>query len=186
MPPSSKAAQTAALLHSIVKNAKRVIDARLRALGLSAARVPLLLVLDRSGPVHQRELAVSCGLAARTVTELVDALERDGLVERRRDPNDRRAHEVHLTEAGAAILREVHAVHAQVIEDVLDGLGAERLDRLADTLGELDRRIRALDGSGAPPGPERCAAGLVGEPVADGSGPDGLPRAARARRVETR
>ncbi len=73
------------------KRMRRLVDAELSECGLSLSRTKLLSELSNHGPVHQSSLATTFGLAARTVTELVDTLERDGLVERRADPNDRRA-----------------------------------------------------------------------------------------------
>ncbi|MFD9123591.1 MarR family winged helix-turn-helix transcriptional regulator [Kitasatospora sp. NPDC059571] len=105
------------------------VDGRLREHGASVARLRALRILARSGePLRMRDLSDLLGNAPRTTTALVDALERDGLVERVRHPADRRAFLVALTDAGARRHRE-----------------AEELDRAALTAatGSLDDAERA-------------------------------------------
>ena len=66
-------------------------------------------VLTRHGPVRLGALSEHLRIAARSATEVVDALEKDGLVERRPDPCDRRATLVSLTIRGAQVAAGVRA-----------------------------------------------------------------------------
>jgi DNA-binding MarR family transcriptional regulator len=66
-------------------------------------------VLTRHGPVRLGALSEHLRIAARSATEVVDALEMDGLVERRPDPCDRRATLVALTGRGAQVAAGVRA-----------------------------------------------------------------------------
>jgi DNA-binding MarR family transcriptional regulator len=66
-------------------------------------------VLTRHGPVRLGALSEHLRIAARSATEVVDALEKDGLVERRPDPCDRRATLVALTGRGAQVAAGVRA-----------------------------------------------------------------------------
>ncbi|MCL2850349.1 MAG: MarR family transcriptional regulator, partial [Micrococcales bacterium] len=75
------------------------------------------------GTARPGELATALNLAPRSVTTKVDLAEAAGLVERRRDPTDRRATVVALTDRGATVL-------AQVCADRTRGMSA-RLARLA-------------------------------------------------------
>jgi DNA-binding MarR family transcriptional regulator len=68
----------------------RAFDGGMSACGLSLARTKVLAQLQRSGPVRPSVLAAEFGFAPRTITELVDTLERDGLAARQPDPTDRR------------------------------------------------------------------------------------------------
>jgi DNA-binding MarR family transcriptional regulator len=106
------------------------VDAQLRGHGLSVSRLRLLRALATSTePLRMRDLGEALGVAARTVTSLVDALEREGLVERIRHPTDRRAYLLALTDLG----RTTHA-------------RAEEIDRtaLATATGSLTAQQRAL------------------------------------------
>jgi MarR family transcriptional regulator for hemolysin len=61
----------------------------------------------------QHDLAVAVGIEGPTLTRHLDALERAGIVQRRRDPDNRRAVLVELTEAG-------HALHGRLLEIVIE------------------------------------------------------------------
>jgi DNA-binding MarR family transcriptional regulator len=59
-----------------------------------------VLALLARGPLSQRQLIDVLGVDKSTVVRVVDDLERQGLLTRRRDPHDRRAHAVELTDHG--------------------------------------------------------------------------------------
>ena len=73
--------------------------------GLTAGRAEVIYVLARDGALVQRALADALGCSPRHVTSLVDALQQDGLVERRPHPSDRRAVRVVLTARGTRTAR---------------------------------------------------------------------------------
>jgi DNA-binding MarR family transcriptional regulator len=75
--------------------------------GLSEGRMRLLFLLRGEQNLTLGELAAILGVSPRNVTGLVDMLERDGLVERVPDVEDRRAVRARLTEAGRDKLRTV-------------------------------------------------------------------------------
>ncbi|MGI5215463.1 MarR family winged helix-turn-helix transcriptional regulator [Plantactinospora sp. CA-290183] len=68
--------------------------------GLTPAGMTVLFVLLRRGESTHREMAERCFVRPATLTGVVDTLERDGLVERRRDPTDRRTVRLGLTAKG--------------------------------------------------------------------------------------
>jgi DNA-binding MarR family transcriptional regulator len=68
-----------------------------------------LAVLTRHGLIRLSVLSEHLRIAPRSTTEVVDALEEAGLVERRPDPDDRRATLVAVTDRGAAVAKEIHA-----------------------------------------------------------------------------
>jgi DNA-binding MarR family transcriptional regulator len=82
-------------------------------------------------------------VTAGNLTGLVDRAERDGVVERRADPRDRRLSRVYLTDKGRELIDGLLPVHADHVTELLSGLEAgERrelrrlLGKLRDTLGE--------------------------------------------------
>jgi DNA-binding MarR family transcriptional regulator len=72
---------------------------RLAPLGLHPKHYGLMRVLDAEGPLTQGELGRIAGIDPSTMVAALDELEGKGLLERRRHPSDRRAHELHLTPA---------------------------------------------------------------------------------------
>jgi DNA-binding MarR family transcriptional regulator len=106
---------------------------------LSRTAASVLATLRDAGPRRITELAESEAIAQPTVTTLVGRLERDGFVERRADPSDARAVQVHLTEAGLARLNEMRAAREAVLEARLAQLTDDEREVLADALPVLDK-----------------------------------------------
>jgi DNA-binding MarR family transcriptional regulator len=123
---------------------RRVVDEHMMAGGLSLARTKALRVLDRKGPLRQASLAAELGMAARSVTQAVEALERDGLVERGSDPADGRAKMVVLTEEGSKALAMGTAAGEQVLQRIFGALGQKQLDTLDTLLTAVDDATAAL------------------------------------------
>ena len=112
-------------------------------------RPPCMGVMDvvaRRQPVSQREISDCLGLDASDVVGVLDILERAAMVERRRDPNDRRRHAVVLTDSGEAAARRFAELRDQAVDRALAGLDARERRLLVDLLN------RALARSGAPAG----------------------------------
>jgi DNA-binding MarR family transcriptional regulator len=106
---------------------ERYANARIPSFGLSPAltmpRVRLLLAVAsgsaEAASTRMSDIALDLGVTARTITTMVDALEREGLVERVPDPNDRRAISLVLTEAGAAAVPAIQAALDEISAAVL-------------------------------------------------------------------
>ncbi|WP_327700929.1 MarR family transcriptional regulator [Streptomyces decoyicus] len=134
-PPPSEVAER---FFAVTKLLRKRANDGLRAQGLTMARGKLLAVLDRAGPVRISAIAAKLGIAARSVTEAVDALERDGLVRRAPDPTDRRAVLVTLTDRGATVIHETEGPRRAVVNGLFSALDTEdraELLRLLDILG---------------------------------------------------
>src|SRR5438552_10806838 len=93
------AAEVVEALLAVTHGLRRRHDARLADYDLSVPRMRLLRAVGDGACPRMGDLAAQLGVAARTVTTLVDALERDGLLARRPDPVDRRATRLELTGA---------------------------------------------------------------------------------------
>lgn len=105
----------------------------------SHARV--LRVLVHHGALRLGDLSAHLHIAARSTTEVVDALEQRGLVERRADPDDRRATLVALTDEGARVSRSIRSAGRAEAERLFGELS--RTDR-----AHLQRILRKLSALG--------------------------------------
>ncbi len=94
----------------------------------------VMAVVAKRAPVSQREISDHLGLDASDVVGVLDILETAGMVERRRDPDDRRRHAVVLTEAGEQASRRLSVLRSQVEARVFAGLDPEERRQLADLL----------------------------------------------------
>jgi DNA-binding MarR family transcriptional regulator len=96
-----------------------------------------LRVLNRHGAMRLSDLSGHLHIAPRSATEVVDALESRGLVERRPDPSDRRATLVELTTEGTDVLGAIRTARGTEAERVFDRLTPADRDHLARILRQL-------------------------------------------------
>jgi DNA-binding MarR family transcriptional regulator len=99
------------------------------------------------GPVSQQRLADRLQVNRTLMVAVTDTLERRGLLERRRDPADRRSYALHVTDAGAAELERLHDVVERVDRSI-----AERLtDAERERLHALLRKLLDIEPGDVPP-----------------------------------
>jgi MarR family transcriptional regulator for hemolysin len=129
----------------LTRTARTVATAFERAMaeaGGSAATWQVLLLVrtqNVSHPPTQSAMAKSMGITAATLTHHLNALERQGLVRRWREPGDRRSQRVELTEEGSALferLRGVAVAHDARLRDRLSEAEAEQFASLLDRISE--------------------------------------------------
>lgn len=96
----------------------------------------LIPLLEEDG-LRMGEIARRARLSKQTMTTMVRLCERDGLVERRPDPDDRRATRVHLTAKARRFQPVAEQVLARLERDTKSSLGARRLAELRRSLKEL-------------------------------------------------
>jgi DNA-binding MarR family transcriptional regulator len=125
----------------------RLVDEAMTASGLSLSRGKLLGQLAEHGPMNQAALAARLGFAARSVTDTVDALQRDGLAARVSDPNDRRAWIVEITPTGRKALSRAMAAKRKTMDRIFGALDAP-------ARAELVALLTALRDSLTPPAGE--------------------------------
>jgi DNA-binding MarR family transcriptional regulator len=125
----------------------RAFDGGMSACGLTLARTKVLARLQLGGPARPSVLAAEFGVAPRTITELVDILERDGLVARKADPTDRRALLVTLTGQGEAALAVAGATRTRLMKQVFGALEADDRATMARLLQTLDDAMAPLSTS---------------------------------------
>ncbi len=109
-------------------------DDLMEQVGIDGRAYSILAILATDGPGSQLELARLLGKAPALVVTAVDDLEAKGLVERTRDPADRRRSRVMLTKAGERVLTKADKLADEAAADLLSGLDADELAQLHDLL----------------------------------------------------
>ncbi|MBX3208521.1 MAG: MarR family transcriptional regulator [Labilithrix sp.] len=105
------------------------------------ARFDLLASLARDDGQTLAGLSRALLVTAGNVTGLVDRAERDGVVERRAEPSDRRVARVWLTRSGRALIRELLPLHAAQVEELIGGLPQHDRRELRRLLGTLREHL---------------------------------------------
>jgi DNA-binding MarR family transcriptional regulator len=129
-------------------------NARMSAAGLSLARFRVLSALQSAGRMRMNELSAALGVVPRTVTTIVDALEKERLVARLPDPADRRATLLELTQEGLSQLNRFRAMHNSAAAELFEVLTATERVQLARLLHRLQAAADAASGAIPPAHPE--------------------------------
>ena len=107
--------------------------------GLNPYHYAVLALLDEGMPGTQGAIADALDYDRGQLVGLLDDLEGDGLVRRRRDPADRRRHIVEPTPAGRKALTKLRALSARLEDEFLAGLDEEQRAQLHELLLEVAR-----------------------------------------------
>ncbi|MEZ0242589.1 MAG: MarR family winged helix-turn-helix transcriptional regulator [Sphingomonas sp.] len=126
--------ETAFLLTDVTRQMRRRFDERARSSGATGTQWRTLKILERREGINQGQLAEMLEVEPITACRMIDRLEESGLVERRRDPGDRRAWQIFLTEKSRPVLAELHVTAATMIEELLQGLSNKQREELLATL----------------------------------------------------
>ncbi|MHA6630765.1 MarR family winged helix-turn-helix transcriptional regulator [Pseudonocardia sichuanensis] len=119
---------------------------RAAELDLTPPQIGLLRLIAASPGQSQQTVAQRLGLPPSRLVALVDALADRGLVERRRNPGDRRLHALHTTDAAEAVLARVAAVGREHDDALCRSLDADERAQLRSLLA------RIADDQGLTPG----------------------------------
>jgi DNA-binding MarR family transcriptional regulator len=120
---------------------ERRIVAVLSRHGLTLPQFDVIATLRFSAGVTQQELAERLLVTKGNVTGVLDRLEALGWVERRPDPQDRRANRLHLTAAGRRKIGQVMPEHDAVVLDVMKGVSDADVKAFRKVLGEIERAV---------------------------------------------
>lgn len=124
---------------------RRSFDRRVAPLGVTRAQWRALAWLAREPGLRQVELADHLDIEPITLCRIVDRLEEAELVERRRDPDDRRAWRLHLTAKGVPLVQKLRALAGELAKEAFDGVPPATVEILRDALSRVRDNIQAND-----------------------------------------
>ena len=118
--------------------------------GLNTKSYGALTTLDAEPGIDQQQLAARLGIDKVSAGQLVDRLERDGLISRRLDPTDRRARVLHLSPKGLALRRRLQPAALSAQDRILSALLPKERSTLIDLLTRVvsSQSIYARPGNG--------------------------------------
>jgi len=110
--------------------------------GITRAQWTVLARLDRFEGLKQSELAEMLDLQPITLTRLLDRLCASGLIERRPDPNDRRANRLYLTAAARPLLERLGELGEELTATALAGVDRAAVERMVAELATVKENLR--------------------------------------------
>jgi MarR family transcriptional regulator for hemolysin len=149
MAPQPLKREFAFTIMDVARLMKTYADQRARQFGISRAQWAVLMRIDRNEGLKQSELADMLDLQPITLTRLLDRLSENGLIERRADPNDRRANRLYLKPAAKPLLGRLANLGAGMMETVLDGISSTSIERMLKELSAVKDNLRSAIASNA-------------------------------------
>lgn len=131
------------LLADVSRLMRQTFQQRLRGSSLTLAQARALVYVSRHEGVRQVELAELLEVQPITLARLIDQLADNGLVERRPDPDDRRAYQVFLKPEAASHLTAIKQVAAVIRTDALRGLNEQQIAVLLSALSTMRDNLAA-------------------------------------------
>lgn len=141
-PIKSDTRELAFALNDVARLLRTCADQKAAEFGMSRAKWAVLARLDRFEGLKQAELAEMLDLQPITLTRLLDGLCENGLIERRPDPDDRRAKRLFLTPAARPLLERLSALGGELMETALEGLEASRVAAVLEDLFVIKENLR--------------------------------------------
>ena len=129
-------------IHDVARLLKTYADQRARDFGMTRAQWAVLARVERSEGLKQCELADTLDLQPITLTRLIDRLCDSGLIERRSDPDDRRAKRLYLTPAARPVLDGLTRLGQDIMATVLAGIEPAAVEQLLAHLLTLKINLR--------------------------------------------
>ena len=130
----------------------RLSEARLKPLGFGVGHLPVLIALQRGQATTQRELARFAKVEQPPMAQMLARMDRDGLIRRTPDPDDRRSSRIALTRTALKNLPEACAALFQGNREALDGFTDEETAQFIALLGRLISNLDRI--ANAEPSPQ--------------------------------
>ncbi|MBB1601034.1 MarR family winged helix-turn-helix transcriptional regulator [Variovorax sp. UMC13] len=134
------------LLGRVTRGFTRLADDGLREFGFAVGQLPVLVSLKQQKALSQAELARIAQVEQPSMAQLLARMERDGLVERVPDPDDKRSRLISLTPLATRRLPKAKAVMDAHAQQVLEGFSAEDLAQLTALLTRLNANVEHMGG----------------------------------------
>jgi len=124
----------------------RIVDGQLRELGFAMGQLPVLVTLKKSRALSQAELARIARVEQASMAQLLNRMERDGLVQRTADPADKRSRLISLTDSASRRMHKGKAIMDATCEKALEGFSAAEIKQLTTLLGRVNANLERAAG----------------------------------------
>jgi DNA-binding MarR family transcriptional regulator len=122
----------------------RHFEQRAAQTGITLTQAKVLVFLSRNEGTTQTRLAELADMDPMTLVRVLDRMEKDGWIERRPDPSDRRAYRLYVKPASDPVLAEINRIGDKARGEALTGVSAEEREQLVTLLGRIQTNLEAL------------------------------------------
>lgn len=141
------------LLRLMLDTGRRImmyLDSELQEAGISGVKLFVLMnLIDNTGPMSISQIAEFMRSGKSNATQIVDRLEADGLVQRIRNPQDRRGVVIEVTDEGKRRLNEGLEVRNRVAQELMGHISEDEMNRMIEQLEMLyQAAVRKEDNAG--------------------------------------
>lgn len=129
----------------ISRQLRRLFDERAKRLNVTRPQWRVLMQLARREGCNQGTLADMLEVEPITLCRMIDRLEESGLLERRSDPQDRRAWRLYLLPKARPLLTELQRIGAELFADAMQGISFDEQQKLLDKLEKIRENLARCD-----------------------------------------
>lgn len=129
------------LIGQVTRTFTKLVDSPLRQLGMAVSQLPVLVPLKIAGALSQAELARTAQVEQSSMAQLLNRMERDGLVERVPDPADGRSRLISLTARASRQLPHGKTVMDEACKTALTGFTKAERAQLLTWLLRIDANL---------------------------------------------
>ncbi len=142
MKPVPLEREVAFTINDVARLLRTYADQRAGEFGMTRAQWAVLARVQRTEGLKQSELADILDIQPITLTRLIDRLDDNGLIERRHDPQDRRAKRLFLTPAAGPVIERLNRLGNDMMALVLSGIERPALEALLSQLSTMKDNLR--------------------------------------------
>ncbi|MBT5241064.1 MAG: MarR family transcriptional regulator [Rhodospirillaceae bacterium] len=123
----------------------RVLEAELSAFGVLPGQFPALVMLYQKDGLTQAELCQRINVEQPTMANTLNRMERDDLIRRVPDPDDKRRTHIHLTDRAKAFKTDLMEKARQVPSQAMHGMDSADQDRVFHLIGRMIDNLKVAD-----------------------------------------
>ena len=133
--------------HNMLRSARQYINENLRPLGISSAEGNILLHLFTQGQeMGQEQLVTQLDVSKAAISRSLHSLEAKGYITRQRDPDDKRAYRIQLTDAALEIGPAVEGIYNHIFALAVQNISQDELDCLMNLFGRISENFASDQG----------------------------------------
>lgn len=113
--------------------------------GIHPGQMKLLSIISKNDGIIQRELAEILDMRPSSLTEMLSNLEKNSLITRKQDENDRRIMHVYIAEEGNSIIKDFKQAKDNLQDSIFNCLTLEEKEKMLEIVGKINSSLESLD-----------------------------------------